>query len=188
MINIDWKNTGPAVRRFFINTLFDSTFMLLGIVVGSAFTAKIDPSIVLATMTTSSLALGISTGVSVYEAEDLEQERRIAEIEKGMLKDMDKTLIGKTAKKSVAITALINFLTPLISCAVMILPFLLVKIGFLKIEWASRISVLLAFMMLFVMGAYMGKMGNRNPWLKGARMTVFGLLAFIIGKLLYSLI
>lgn len=49
--------------------------MLLGIVVGAAFAIDINLSIILVTMATSSLALGISTGVSVYEAESLERER-----------------------------------------------------------------------------------------------------------------
>ncbi len=31
------EDVGPIIRRFFINTLFDSTFMLLGIIVGAAF-------------------------------------------------------------------------------------------------------------------------------------------------------
>ena len=34
------EGVGPIIRRFFINTLFDSTFMLLGIIVGSALTAE----------------------------------------------------------------------------------------------------------------------------------------------------
>ena len=40
-------DVGPIFRRFFINTLFDSTFMLLGIVVGAAFAADASLGVVL---------------------------------------------------------------------------------------------------------------------------------------------
>jgi hypothetical protein len=50
--------------------------MLLGIVVAAAFAQNSALGSVILTMVTSSLALGISTGVSVYEAESLERERK----------------------------------------------------------------------------------------------------------------
>ena len=109
------ESVGPIIRRFFINTLFDSTFMLLGIVVGSAFagiTAGLN--IIILTMLTTSLALGISTGVSVYEAESLEQERKIAELEKALFTDLQDTSIQKNAKTIIIVATLINFATPLL--------------------------------------------------------------------------
>jgi hypothetical protein len=38
--SFDTENTetGPVMRGFFINTVFDSTFVVLGIIIGSAFT------------------------------------------------------------------------------------------------------------------------------------------------------
>jgi hypothetical protein len=66
------EDFGPIIRRFFTNTLFDSTFTLLGIVVG----ANVNLKVVMITMATSSLALGISAGISVYEAESLESEMK----------------------------------------------------------------------------------------------------------------
>jgi hypothetical protein len=63
------------LRRFLINTLFDSTFMQLGIIMGSAFAASADLRLTIGTLVASSVALGISTGVSVYESETLEREK-----------------------------------------------------------------------------------------------------------------
>ena len=48
---------GPDIRKFFINTLFDSTFVILGIIVGSAFVASPELKVILGTMIASSLAL-----------------------------------------------------------------------------------------------------------------------------------
>lgn len=180
--------TGSVIRRFFINTLFDSTFMLLGIIVGSAFAASANLRVIMVTMVTSSLALGISTGVSVYEAESLEQELKISKLEKAMLKDLENTIVDKESKSITNKAMIINFLTPIFSCIITILPFSFVALQILDIEFASWLSVLLALSILFSAGVYLGRIGNKNPWIKGLRMTGFGVIAFIIGFLLDSLV
>jgi len=186
---IKQESVGPIIRRFFINTLFDSTFMLLGIVVGSAFAgAAVGLNIIILTMLTTSLALGISTGVSVYEAESLEQERKISDLEKALFTDLKDTSIHKTAKSIILIATAINFATPLFSCAVTITPFILVSIGLLPLYIAAWLSVGLALSTLFGAGVYMGRIGKTNPYKKGLRMVAFGVLAFVIGFLLNLLI
>lgn len=182
------EEAGSVIRRFFINTLFDSTFMLLGIIVGSAFAAGANLGIIMVTMVTSSLALGISTGVSVYEAESLEQELRISKLEKAMLIDLENTAVDKKMKSITKIAMVVNFLTPIFSCIVTILPFVFVALHILEINFASWLSVTLALSILFVAGVYLGKIGKNNPWIKGLRMTGFGIIAFIIGFLLESLV
>ena len=182
------EDAGPIVRRFFINTLFDSTFMLLGIIVGAAFVADANIRIVIVTMVTGSLALSISTGVSVYEAESLEQERKITRLEMAMLTDLTDTVIDKTSKSITMLVLVINFLTPILSCAITILPFVFVVLEILDIYIASWLSVAFAFSILFGAGVYLGRIGKKNPWIKGLRMTAFGVIAFIIGLLLDFLI
>jgi len=182
------ESVGPIVRRFFINTLFDSTFILLGIIVGSAFAADAGLNIIIVTMITTSLALGITTGVSVYEAESLEQERKISDLEKAMFTNLKDTSIQKTAKYTILLATVINFATPLFSCAVTITPFILAATGILHIDVAGWISVALALSTLFGAGVYMGRIGKTNPYKKGLRMVAFGVLAFVIGFLLDLLI
>ena len=182
------EDVGPIVRRFFINTLFDSTFMLLGVIVGAAFVADANIRIVIVTMVTSSLALSISTGVSVYEAESLEQERKITRLEMTMLTDLTDTVIDKTSKSITRVAMVFNFLTPILSCAITILPFVLVVLEILEIYIASWLSVAFALSILFGAGVYLGRIGKKNPWIKGLRMTAFGVIAFIIGFLLDFLI
>jgi predicted membrane protein (TIGR00267 family) len=158
--------------------------MLLGIIVGSAFAADAGLRLIIVTMLTTSIALGISTGVSVYEAESLEQERRIAELEKALFTDLEDTNIQKNAKNTILLATIINFATPLFSCAVTVMPFLLAITGILHTDVAGWVSVTLALSTLFGAGVYMGRIGKTNPYKKGARMVIFGLLAFAIGFLL----
>jgi len=162
--------------------------MLLGIIVGSAFAADAGLKVIIVTMLTTSIALGISTGVSVYEAESLEQERRIADLEKALFTDLQDTSIEKTAKNTIILATIINFATPLFSCAVTVMPFIFSLIGILQIEIAGWISVTLALSTLFGAGVYMGRIGKTNPYKKGVRMVAFGVLAFAVGYLLDWLI
>ena len=179
---------GPALRRFFINTLFDSTFMLLGVIIGSAFSENPDLRVILATMVTSSLALGISTGVSVYEAESLERDRKIAELQKALFRNLDETTIARSARKATTVIALINFLTPLTSCAITAFPFLFASLGTLEVGSAAWLSIVVALGTLFFAGTYLGRLGKKNPWIKGLRMLAFGVIAFVIGYWIEELI
>ena len=162
--------------------------MLLGIIVGSAFAGDAGLHIIIVTMSTTSIALGISTGVSVYEAESLEQEHKISDLEKALFTDLDDTSIQKTAKYTILLATIINFATPLFSCAVTITPFILATTGILHADIAGWISVALALSTLFGAGVYMGRIGKTNPYKKGLRMVAFGVLAFAIGFLLDLLV
>ncbi len=181
------EDVAPLLRRSFVNTLFDSTFMLLGIIVGVAHASGAGLRAIALTMATSSLALGISTGVSVYESELLERERAISELERALFRDLEGTWIERSAKLIALLLALVNFSTPLLSFGVTIIPFAIAAIGALGLREAAWASIALALATLFAAGAYIGRMGGKNPWIRGLRMAGFGLLAFTIGFLIDSL-
>lgn len=182
------REIGPILRRFFTNTLFDSTFTLLGIIIGSAFAANPDLRLILGTMVATSIALGISTGVSVYESEILERERRVLELEKALFRELDNTTIAENHKISAIIIAVVNFFTPLMCCAIVISPLILVVFELLDLVAASWGSIILALSILFVAGIYFGRLGRRNPVIKGLRMAVFGIVAFAVCFLIQVLI
>jgi predicted membrane protein (TIGR00267 family) len=140
-------------------------------------------------MISCSLALGISTGVSVYEAENLEREKRIAKLEKAMLTDLEDTQIATSAKIAAAVISLISFLTPLLTCVISISPFVLFSLGFVDIKAASLISVASTLSTLFFAGIYLGRNdGSMHACFKGMRMVVFGFIVFLIGFWIKTLI
>ncbi len=183
---LSMPETIPSMRRYFVNTIFDSTFVILGVIIGSAFSSDPHISVVIATILTSSVALGISTGVSVYEAEKLEQSIRIAEIERAMLRKLDHTTIERTSRVSVTLIALVNMLAPVMACALTVTPFLV--LGGDDIRLAAEVSIGLAITLLFVTGFVIGRMGERNPFYYGVRMAGAGVMAFIICFLVESLV
>ena len=168
----------PSLRRYFVNTIFDATFVMLGVVVGSAFAEEPHLSVIITTLLTSAVSLSISTGSSVYEAESMEQGRRMDRLNRAMLTSMEKTDIGKSSRAGAGLIALFNSLAPLLMGAIIISPFLIM--GGSDIQTAAKVAIGLAITTLFVTGFIMGRIGSRNPWVRGARMAVIGVIAFVI--------
>lgn len=172
---------GPSIRRFFINTLFDSTFTLLGVIVGSAFVAKPEIEVILGTMITISLGLGISSGVSVYQAESLEREREVHELEKAMLTSLEDTQIVNSARNITIIVAAVNLLTPFLVCTLYICPLAMAYAGIVGIKMAAWASIAIALSTLMVTGIIVGRKGKENAILKGVKMAALGGITFLIG-------
>lgn len=179
-------DTVPAMRRYFVNTVFDSTFVILGIIIGMALTSDPSSRMVIVTIITSCVALMISTGISVFEAERLEQTIRIQQIEKVMLRKLDETSIKRTSSHSTLLISLTNSLAPLITGSVTLIPFLVFPES--DLTMAAWMSISLAIFILFVTGVYMGRMGKKNPYFYGLRMAGAGVIAFIACFLVESLL
>jgi predicted membrane protein (TIGR00267 family) len=175
---LDEPETGPTLRRFFVNTIFDTTFVILGILIASAFSSEPNLHLVIVTIVTSSVALGISTGISVFEAETMEQSIKLREMERAMLTSLEDTHIHRTSKLTIIVVAVINFTGPVLAGIITLTPFLVV--GEQNIRLAAYISLGLAISILFVVGAFMGRAGQRNPVAQGARMAVAGIATFLI--------
>lgn len=166
-------------RRYFVNTLFDSTFVVLGIL--AATTAEADASLdfALGTVFAACLAIGISTGVSVYEAEHVENEIRIRKLERALLSSLDDTRISRELRASRMAVALVNFAAPLLVASITSIPLLLFHFGLLTpFVVAAAASSLAGVGIIFVAGYYLGKLTHRKPWLKAARMSIVALLTF----------
>lgn len=143
---------------------------------------------IILTLISSSVALGISSGVSVYEAEIIEGEKEVEELESAMLVNLDGTYFSESLKVNALLSALVNFSTPLFAMVIAIVPFLLASIGVIGNRVAGGLSISLSLGTLTLVGAYMGKDTEGSALLKGMRMAFFGLIAFLFGYLLESII
>jgi predicted membrane protein (TIGR00267 family) len=147
-----------------------------------------DIRLIILTLVSSSIALGISSGVSVYEAEVLEGERQVEELENAMIHKLENTVFTESLSKRAFIASLVVFATPLFSCLIAVSPFILVKYGVFGAGNAGWMSIILSLGTLTAVGAYMARNGKTNPILKGMRMAFFGGVAFTIGYLLEFLL
>ena len=167
------------LRRYFINTLFDSTFVVLGVLAASAFIADANPEIALGALFAACLAIGISSAVSVYEAEHVEAEIKMHEVERAMLSSVEGTEIERKAKVSAYAVAMANFFAPVLVAIIMGTPLLFYEAGLISDFGAAAIlSSILGIGIIFAAGYYLGTLGRGRPWLRAVRMTVIAVLAF----------
>ena len=167
-----------------MTTIFDSTFVILGIMIGLALTNNAHTKTVIATILTSTVAMGISTGISIFEAERLEQDIRLRKIERALLSSLEGTDIQRMSRASITLIAIINFCAPILTGLITLAPFLLLPQD--EISMAAWLSVGLAIALLFVVGAVMGRLGEKNPLLQGGRMVLIGVFAFVVCFILGS--
>ena len=179
VLRTSWKALlAQAFRRYFVNTVFDSTFVSMGIVVASALVPTASVGTVVGTLFAASLALGISTGTSVYEAEKVEAEIRLRELERAMLTTLEGTEATRVLDVSRYIVVTVNVVAPLAVFLATAAPFFLSgSLTILGIPTAF-FSVAIAMTVLFLVGTYLGRLTGRPAWLKGLRMAVIGLATF----------
>lgn len=169
------------VRRYFINTLFDSTFVVLGIVSAAVVAPETDIPFTLGTLAAACLAIGISTGLSVYEAERVETEIKMEKLERAMLTDLQDTDIHRSLMTHRALVSIVNFAAPLVVFGITSIPFVLhVAVGWPDLAQASQMSIALAVGVVFVSGYALGHILQGNPVRQGLRMTIAALATFIV--------
>ena len=168
-------------RRYFINTLFDSTFVVLGILAAAAFVPEGNAEVALGTLFAACLAIGISTGVSVYEAEKTEGEIRIRRMERAMLRTLQETDLGRQMRASTYATAIVNFCAPLVVAALTGTPIFLHQEGVIPdFGTAALSSTIIAVGIIFLAGYHLGSLSGRRPWAKAFRMSTVALLTFTV--------
>ncbi len=169
---------GKAFRQYFVNTVFDSTFVAMGIVIGSAFAPGATVRALVTTMLAASVALGISTGTSVYEAEKVEAEIRLKEIERAMLRELSGTEAKRALDTARYLVVLSNVSAPVVVFILTATPYLLASSLHVNGLPVAYISIAVALSVLFVVGAFLGKLSGGTAWLRGLRMIVIGAATF----------
>lgn len=169
---------GKAFRQYFVNTVFDSTFVAMGIVIGSAFAPGANVRTLVTTMLAASVALGISTGTSVYEAEKVEAEIRLKELERAMLRELSGTEAKRALDVARYLVVLTNVSAPLAVFALTATPFLLTSSLQINGLPVAYISIGVALSVLFTVGAFLGKLSGGTAWLRGLRMILIGAVTF----------
>ena len=177
----EFSETYDKLKPYFINTVFDSAFTILGIIVGSAFSENFDQQIFLGTLLAGTFSLGISSGVSVYEAETLQAEKKIKTLERSLLRDLDDTLIVENEKRQTAVIAAIILLTPILTSLYALTPQLLSLANVLHVETTIWISVGLTISLLFLTGYVFSEKDRTEKIWRGLRMMVLGVVAFLVG-------
>jgi len=174
-------------RRYFVMNSFDGVLVALGVVIAMYLTGIDEPRVVIVSCLGAAIAIAVSGVWSAYAAERAERMKALRELERHMLKDLGETRIGKRVQIMSFLIALVNGLSPLFVSLVLIFPFVISQFGLLPLELAFYSSITLILTVLFLLGVFVGKIGEENLMKSGMKMVlagiVVGVIIFILGGL-----
>lgn len=177
---IELTGAREIIRRYFVMNAFDGALTMLGFVVGIYITGYIDPKIVLSAGMSASFAMGVSGFVGALITEKAERERKVKELERAMFADLEGSIIEKAALIAVVLAALTDSLAPALAALVCASPFLLSEFGVLSPVTATFLSIIVTLVLVFLLGAYLGRISGESPLVYGIYMLSAGLAVSLI--------
>jgi predicted membrane protein (TIGR00267 family) len=170
------SEVAPISRRYFVMNAFDGATTVLGLVVGAYVAGIFNELWVVWSGLGATLAMGLSGFAGSYMAEEAEGAKRLNSLEKSMLTGLKDSVVGKASRFASLWAAIIGGGAPALTGGVCLIPFFLSTKGLLSISLAVQISVALALSIMFLLGAILGRISNRNILFHGAKMLLVGLI------------
>ena len=170
-------------RRKFANNAFDGILTMIGVVMGSYVGGVRDPRIVVSTGVATCMAMGISGFWGAYVTESAERKRELQDLEQAMLRDLGETEQARASHFAAIVVSVIDGLSPLVAGMFVLLPFLFAGAWFAA--GTSYVAALaMAFLLLFGLGVFVGKVARENALVGGVRMILAGLVCVALSFLL----
>ncbi len=173
------SRVAPISRRYFIMNAFDGAMTSLGIVVGAYAAGDPEPFFIISAGLGASLAMGLSGFVGAYVTEEAERTKELNSLERSMLKDLERSVIGRASKFASLWAGIVDGLSPALAAIICLAPFFLYFL--FTLAFAMQLSVAITLLVLFLLGAFLGRVSSRNMFLHGMKMLCVGLiLTFIL--------
>ena len=174
---------GEIARRYFAMNAFDGVLTIIGVLMGNYMAQVRRPAIVISTGLSTCVAMGVSGLWGAYLTESAERKRGLDELQAHVLTDLSQTKIGRASRTAVVIVALVDGLAPFISALVILVPFFFV--AFLAdIAFCYYLSLGMALVALFGLGAFLGKVSRGNMGVFGLKMVTAGIVSMLLSYLL----
>ena len=179
----DIASIGDIARRYFAMNAFDGVVTIIGVLTGT-YTAHVrDAAIVIVTGFSTSIAIAISGLWGAYLTESAERKRELDDLESRTLTDLSETKIGRASRAAVIVVALVDGLAPFLAALVVLLPFFFSGL-LADIVLSYYVSLGIALVVLFALGAFLGKVSKENLVISGLKMIGAGVLSMVLSYLL----
>ena len=169
-------DVGELSRRYFVINMFDGILTIIGILIASFFANVTNLRVVIAACFGAAIAMTVSGVWGAYLTEMAERQGKIKILEKKLSIHLKKSPIGRAHKLASLFLGVIDGVLPLIATPIMILPMFLS----LPVNLAYYYSLAISFALLFLIGAYLGKISRENMLKGGFQMLIVGVICIII--------
>lgn len=173
------SKAGDIARRAFANNSFDGILTMVGVVMGNFVVGVKDPKVVLVTGLSTALAIGVSGGWGAYLTESAERRHEIDELEHFTLTKLQDTRIGKASRMAVIFVAAVDGLSPFLSAALVVLPFIFAPL-LPTVAYAYYASITMALVALFALGVYLALISGEKLVLSGIKTVIVGIVCIAL--------
>ena len=164
---LEISGSQEIMRRYFVVNGFDGALTLLGLLMGFHVSGRAEVSLVITSCLATALALGMSGISSAYISEAAERRSSLARLENAMIADLEESHHARAAVLVPWLVALVNGLAPLFFGLLIITPLWLAKSGVLQLQQPLYAAMLVALAIIFLLGVFLGRIGNRFWLLSG---------------------
>ncbi len=175
-------------RRYFILNGFDGALTVLGVILGSYVADVRNPVAILGAGLGASVAMGLSGLFGAYMTEKAETSRRMKEIERAMLTDLQDTVIAEASRRHILKAAVIDGISPAATTILSLIPYILVLQKVLDFNTAFTLALAINLLILAVLGAYLGRISERNILYYAGVTIALGLVVATVTVLVVTLI
>ena len=179
----DIANIAEVARRSFGNNAFDGILTMIGVLIGSWSSGIKDPSVVITTGLTTSIAIMISGAWGAYLTETSERKKSLNELGRITLTDLNGSSIGRASRFAAVAVSLVDGLSPFLGAIVVLIPFFFSTL-FPDILTLYFTALGAALMALFALGIWLGHVAEENLLIYGLKTLLAGVVSMLIGSLL----
>jgi predicted membrane protein (TIGR00267 family) len=169
----DLTDLGALSRRYFIIGTFDGALTILALIIG-AYASSASGDLIFAAGLAMGIGLGVSSFFGAYESERIERRIELKKLERQMLTKMKGTIHEDATKFAILWSSFVHGISPMIASWIPIIPFL-----FLDVKSAMFTAVIIAFLILFITGMYLGRTGKKGMITYGLRFLFIGVITAV---------
>ena len=171
-------------RRYLVMNSFDGILSILGILIGT-YVAKVEsPHIIISTGIAASIAMAVSGMWGTYLTEEAERKKKLKDLRKHIMVDLEKTKLGEAERAAAIIVSFIDGAAPFLSAVIVLIPFFLINL--INLQIAYSISIALAFVLLIILGGFLGHISKESILKNALKMLLAGIVSVVLILLLGS--
>lgn len=162
-------------RRYFVTNGFDGALTMLGLTMGFYAGGTVAIPVVISACLGAAIALTVSGLASAYVSEAAEREKELRELEQALGDDLEDSAHGRAARLVPLLIAAVNGFSPLLIALLIIAPLWLSEVGMSLPLSPLEASIAVAFLLLFLLGAFIGIVSGRFWLWTGLRTLIIAL-------------
>ncbi len=179
------EDVKSVARRMFVTNAVDSILAYAGAIVGNYSSGNLNPYSYIATGLGLALSISLlSNFLAVFFVEEAERRVELSSLSRHMMRDMNKSLLGKAPRLVALYVAMWSALGAFSFPALSSLAFVPAILGSLSIHVCVVLSLACVVATLFSLGLYLGKLIKKHRIAWGLRFAAIGTIPLLIAFLI----